>query len=65
MRRWLAALKETEKLSGGSLEDDEKNQELHLPSDESNDNMKKPSLVSQFSIGSIHSCYHIDACANT
>ncbi|PWA89094.1 hypothetical protein CTI12_AA113230 [Artemisia annua] len=45
MRRWLAALKETEKLSGGSLEDDEKNQELHLPSDESNDNMKKPSLV--------------------
>ncbi|GJZ64100.1 hypothetical protein Tco_0620521 [Tanacetum coccineum] len=45
MRRWLTALKETEKLSGGSLEDDEKNQELHLPSDELNDNMKKPSPV--------------------
>nr|GEX36354.1 hypothetical protein [Tanacetum cinerariifolium] len=34
MRRWLTALKETEKLSGGSLKDDEKNQELHLPYDE-------------------------------
>ncbi|XP_071735408.1 uncharacterized protein [Rutidosis leptorrhynchoides] len=45
MRRWLAALKETEKLSGSSLEDDEKNQELHLPSEELKDNMKKPSLV--------------------
>ncbi|GJT62754.1 hypothetical protein Tco_1006287, partial [Tanacetum coccineum] len=53
MRRWLTTLKETEKLSGGSLEDDEKNQELHLPSDELNDNMKKPSPMS------------IDACANT
>ncbi|KAJ0703819.1 hypothetical protein HanPI659440_Chr14g0555511 [Helianthus annuus] len=45
MRRWLAALKETEKFSGGSLEDDDKNQEPHLPSEELNDNPKKPSLV--------------------
>ncbi|GKB06729.1 hypothetical protein Tco_0834962 [Tanacetum coccineum] len=50
MRRWLTTLKETEKLSGGSLEDDEKNQELHLPSDEINDNMKKPSPMSKFSV---------------
>ncbi|KAM0038872.1 hypothetical protein Hdeb2414_s0013g00420731 [Helianthus debilis subsp. tardiflorus] len=45
MRRWLAALKETEKFSRGSLEDDDKNQEPHLPSEELNDNPKKPSLV--------------------
>ncbi|KAF5769348.1 hypothetical protein HanXRQr2_Chr14g0647151 [Helianthus annuus] len=45
MRRWLAALKETEKFSGGSLEDDDKNQEPHFPSEELNDNPKKPSLV--------------------
>lgn len=45
MRRWLTALKETEKLSGGSSEDDEKNQELQLPSDELKDNLKKPPLV--------------------
>ncbi|KAI7729322.1 hypothetical protein M8C21_018542 [Ambrosia artemisiifolia] len=45
MRRWLAALKETAKLSGGSSEDDDKNNEPHLPSEELNDNMKKPSLV--------------------
>ncbi|KAJ9541080.1 hypothetical protein OSB04_027586 [Centaurea solstitialis] len=44
MRRWLAALRETDKLSRGSLEDDEKNQE-HIPSEEMKDNMKKPSLV--------------------
>ncbi|GKG28963.1 hypothetical protein Tco_0416328, partial [Tanacetum coccineum] len=59
-------LKETEKLSGGSLEDDEKNQELHLPSDEINDNMKKPSPMSKFSVGSIRfAIIFIDACANT
>ncbi|KAI7756262.1 hypothetical protein M8C21_015496, partial [Ambrosia artemisiifolia] len=46
MRRWLAALKETEKLSGGSVEDDEKNQEPHPPSEELSDNPKKPSLRS-------------------
>ncbi|KAI7743179.1 hypothetical protein M8C21_004529 [Ambrosia artemisiifolia] len=45
MRRWLAALKETEKLSGGSVEDDEKNQEPQPPSEEFSDNPKKPSLV--------------------
>ncbi|KAM0067578.1 hypothetical protein Hdeb2414_s0002g00062921 [Helianthus debilis subsp. tardiflorus] len=45
MRRWLAALKETEKPSGGSFEDDDKNHEPHLPSEELKDNMKKPSRV--------------------
>ncbi|KAK1410664.1 hypothetical protein QVD17_37202 [Tagetes erecta] len=45
MRRWLAALKETEKPSAGSFEDDEKNHEPHAPSEELNDNSKKPSLV--------------------
>ncbi|KAI3798632.1 hypothetical protein L1987_33910 [Smallanthus sonchifolius] len=45
MRRWFAAMKETEKLSGGSFEDDDKNHEPHLPSEELNDNPKKPSLV--------------------
>lgn len=45
MRRWLAALKETDKLSGGSFEDDEKNHEQHQPSEEPKDNLKKPSLV--------------------
>ncbi|XP_021972818.1 nucleoporin nup211 isoform X1 [Helianthus annuus] len=45
MRRWLAALKETEKPSGGSFEDDDKNHEPHLPSEEVKDNMKKPSRV--------------------
>ncbi|KAI3704363.1 hypothetical protein L1987_74581 [Smallanthus sonchifolius] len=45
MRRWLAALKETEKLSRESFEDDDKNHELHPPSDELKDNLKKPSLV--------------------
>ncbi|KAI3794479.1 hypothetical protein L1987_37111 [Smallanthus sonchifolius] len=45
MRRWLAALKETEKLSGGSFEDDDKNHDPHLPSEELNDIPKKPSLV--------------------
>nr|XP_043632898.1 uncharacterized protein LOC122604062 [Erigeron canadensis] len=46
MRRWLAALKETEKLSGGLLEDDEKNHEIHAVSpEEGKDNTRKPSLV--------------------
>ncbi|KAD7478493.1 hypothetical protein E3N88_01629 [Mikania micrantha] len=45
MRRWLAALKETEKLSGGSFEEDDKNHESRPPSEELNDNPKKPSLV--------------------
>lgn len=45
MRRWLAALRETDKLSRGSLEDDEKNHEPHLPSEETKDNLRKPSLV--------------------
>ncbi|KAI3775768.1 hypothetical protein L1987_45521 [Smallanthus sonchifolius] len=45
MRRWLAALKETEKPSRESFEDDDKNHELHPPSEELKDNLKKPSLV--------------------
>ncbi|KAL4577956.1 hypothetical protein LXL04_014071 [Taraxacum kok-saghyz] len=44
MRRWLSALKETDKLSGSSVEDDEKNNEDH-PSEEFKDSQKKPSLV--------------------
>ncbi|XP_076929694.1 uncharacterized protein LOC143594208 isoform X2 [Bidens hawaiensis] len=50
MRRWLAALKETEKLSGGLLEDDDKNHEPHHPSEELNDNPKKPSLVLYYDV---------------
>ncbi|CAI9272030.1 unnamed protein product [Lactuca saligna] len=45
MRRWLAALKETDKLSGGSFEDDEKNLEQNHHPEELKDNQKKPSLV--------------------
>lgn len=45
MRRWLTALKETEKLSGGSFEENEKNLEMHHPSVEVKDNLKRPSLV--------------------
>ncbi|XP_052624426.1 sporulation-specific protein 15 [Lactuca sativa] len=45
MRRWLAALKETDKLSGGSFEDDEKNHEQNHHPEELKDNQKKPSLV--------------------
>ncbi|CAH1420197.1 unnamed protein product [Lactuca virosa] len=45
MRRWLAALKETDKLSGGSFEDDEKNHEQNHHPEEVKDNQKKPSLV--------------------
>lgn len=32
LRRWLAALKETQKPSEGSIEDDDKNHEPHLVS---------------------------------
>ncbi|CAK9176547.1 unnamed protein product [Ilex paraguariensis] len=45
MRRWLAALKETEKLSGGSLEDKEKKSEPQLSSEELKDIPRKPSPV--------------------
>ncbi|CAK9176546.1 unnamed protein product [Ilex paraguariensis] len=47
MRRWLAALKETEKLSGGSLEDKEKKSEPQLSSEELKDIPRKPSPVSK------------------
>ncbi|KAL9687003.1 hypothetical protein QQ045_031399 [Rhodiola kirilowii] len=43
LRRWLAVLKEIEKLSGGAAEDREKNDEL--PSHEAKDESQKPSLV--------------------
>ncbi|KAK3018513.1 hypothetical protein RJ639_003686 [Escallonia herrerae] len=43
--RWLAVLKETEKLSGGHYDDKETNPEQPQPSEESKDNLKKPSLV--------------------
>ncbi|KAK9062198.1 hypothetical protein SSX86_019384 [Deinandra increscens subsp. villosa] len=45
LRRWLSALKETEKHSGGSFEEDDKNHEPHSPSEELTDSPKKPSLV--------------------
>uniref|UniRef100_A0A5B7CAL5 Uncharacterized protein n=1 Tax=Davidia involucrata TaxID=16924 RepID=A0A5B7CAL5_DAVIN len=48
MRRWLAVLKEIEKLSGASFNDNEKNPEQYHPSEESKDNQKKPSLVLYF-----------------
>ncbi|KAK3034448.1 hypothetical protein RJ639_034685 [Escallonia herrerae] len=43
--RWLAVLKETEKLFGGHDDDKETNPEQPQPSEESKDNLKKPSLV--------------------
>ncbi|KAK2979298.1 hypothetical protein RJ640_013262 [Escallonia rubra] len=43
--RWLAVLKETEKLFGGHYDDKETNPEQPQPSEESKDNLKKPSLV--------------------
>ncbi|KAA8539396.1 hypothetical protein F0562_026088 [Nyssa sinensis] len=48
MRRWLAVVKEIEKLSGSSFDDKEKNPEQYHPSEESKDNQKKPSLVLYF-----------------
>ncbi|KAK9283591.1 hypothetical protein L1049_011840 [Liquidambar formosana] len=44
LRRWLIVLKETEKFSGGSSEDKEKNLEQHHTSDEQKENPRKPSL---------------------
>lgn len=59
MRRWLAALKETDKLSGGSFEDDEKNHEQNHHPEELKDNQKKPSLVSKFTFFyTFPSCHH-------
>lgn len=45
MKRWLAVLKEIEKVSGASFEDKERNSEQQAASDEAKDNSKKPSLV--------------------
>ncbi|KAH7547992.1 hypothetical protein ACOSP7_032700 [Xanthoceras sorbifolium] len=45
LRRWLAVLKETEKLSTLVSEDQEKANEQHHASDESKDNPKRPSMV--------------------
>lgn len=43
LKRWLAILKDIEKLS----EEGEKTLEQHLASDESKDGLKRPSLVSE------------------
>lgn len=44
LRRWLAVLKEVDKLSRGSLEDNEKNLEQHHTPDEPKEYQRKPSL---------------------
>lgn len=48
MRRWLAALKETDRFYGGSFDDKEKNSLYHNPSEEMKDNLKKPPPVSKY-----------------
>lgn len=48
MRRWLAVLKETERSSGESFEEKEKNNEHPNPSDEPKGSPRKASLVSKF-----------------
>ncbi|XP_062167974.1 protein GRIP-like isoform X2 [Alnus glutinosa] len=45
LRRWLVALKEIERLSDVSQENNEKNPEEQLTSDESKDSPRKPTLV--------------------
>ncbi|XP_057486283.1 uncharacterized protein LOC130772463 isoform X1 [Actinidia eriantha] len=45
IKRWLAALKETEKLSVVSLEDKEKNPQQNHPNEEQKDNLKRHSVV--------------------
>lgn len=45
LRRWLILLKEIEKMSGDSTEENVMSLEQHLTSDESKDNARKPSLV--------------------
>ncbi|KAG5557361.1 hypothetical protein RHGRI_007573 [Rhododendron griersonianum] len=45
MKRWLAALKEIEKLSVVPLDDKEKNPQQNHPSEEPKDTVKRPSIV--------------------
>ncbi|GFZ14851.1 hypothetical protein Acr_24g0010410 [Actinidia rufa] len=45
IKRWLAALKEIEKLSVVSLEDKEKNPQQNHPNEEQKDNLKRHSVV--------------------
>ncbi|PSS33464.1 Nuclear mitotic apparatus protein like [Actinidia chinensis var. chinensis] len=45
IKRWLAALKETEKLCVVSLEDKEKNPQQNHPNEEQKDNLKRHSVV--------------------
>lgn len=45
LKRWLAALKQIENLSGSSFEDKEKNSEQHDASNEPRDYSRKPSFV--------------------
>lgn len=45
LKRWLAVLKEIEKLSGAPFEDKEKNSEQQATTDEARDNPKKSSMV--------------------
>lgn len=45
LRRWLVALKEIERLSDVSQENNEKDTEEQLTSDESKDSPRKPTLV--------------------
>ncbi|KAJ8430945.1 hypothetical protein Cgig2_003224 [Carnegiea gigantea] len=47
LRRWLILLKEIEKMSGDSKEDNAITLEQHLTSVEDKDNTRKPSLVSE------------------
>lgn len=47
MKRWLAALKEIEKLSVVPLDDKEKNPQQNHPSEEPKDTVKRPSIVSK------------------
>ena len=46
LRRWLVALKEIEKLSGGSSEGSARSLDQILASEEAKENMKGPSMVS-------------------
>lgn len=46
LRRWLVAVKEIEKLSGGSSEGSEKSLEQIIASEEAKENPKRQSMVS-------------------
>ena len=56
LRRWLTLLKEIAKLSGDLTEDNVMSLEQHLDADETNDNTRKPSLVSEAVLLLIFNC---------